>query len=83
MPAKRVLISIDERLLQRVDAACQRKGLSRSAYLAELAARDLGIDSGPGADPSVRAAIQSLEGLFVDAPAFDSTEAVRALRKNR
>ncbi|MGH2429328.1 MAG: hypothetical protein ACRDGV_10705 [Candidatus Limnocylindria bacterium] len=83
MPAKRVLISIDDRLLQRIDAACQRKGLSRSAYLAELAARDLGLDSGPGADPSVRAAIQSLEELFVGAPAFDSTEVVRGLRETR
>lgn len=41
MPAKRVLISIDQRLLARVDDACERRGFTRSGYLARLAAADL------------------------------------------
>ena len=63
MPAKRVLISIDERLLRRIDDACARRGLSRSAYLAQLADADLVGGVGPGADPSVRAALTTIDGL--------------------
>jgi len=64
MPAKRVLISIDERLLRRIDEACQRRGLSRSAYLAQLADADLAAGRGPGADPAVRAALAAIEALL-------------------
>lgn len=67
MPAKRVLISIDERLLARIDETCERKGLSRSAYLAQLAAVDLESGSGPGADPRVRAALATMDQLFAGA----------------
>ncbi len=41
MPAKRVLISVDERLLARIDEWCARRGYTRSGYLARLAAADL------------------------------------------
>ena len=37
MPAKRVLISIDERILARIDEAAQRAGLTRSGFLAQAA----------------------------------------------
>ena len=63
MPAKRVLISIDERLLSRVDDAAARRGLSRSAYLAQLADADLAGGIGPGARPEVRAALATLDDL--------------------
>jgi hypothetical protein len=66
MTAKRVLISIDERLLERIDQACARQGLSRSRYLAELAAADLTGGIGPGADPSVRESLERLEALIGD-----------------
>jgi hypothetical protein len=50
MAAKRVLISIDERLLARIDESCARRGSSRSGYLARLAAEDLDRwDGVPGA----------------------------------
>ncbi len=65
MPAKRVLISIDERLLARIDDACARRGLSRSAYLAQLADADLVGAAGPGADPAVRAALAAIDDLLV------------------
>jgi metal-responsive CopG/Arc/MetJ family transcriptional regulator len=44
MAAKRVLISIDERLLERIDEAADRLGMTRSAFLAGSAARDLDSD---------------------------------------
>ncbi len=37
MPAKRVLISIDERILARIDDAVQRSGQTRSGFLAQAA----------------------------------------------
>ena len=37
MPAKRVLISIDERTLARIDDAAQRAGQTRSGFLAQAA----------------------------------------------
>ena len=67
MPAKRVLISIDERLLARIDDACARNGVSRSAYLAQLADADLVGGSGPGATPEVRAALATLDSLLAEA----------------
>ena len=64
MPAKRVLISIDERLLGRIDDACARRGVTRSAYLAQLADADLVGGIGPGADPAVRSALATIDGLI-------------------
>ena len=64
MPAKRVLVSIDERLLDRIDQACARRGLSRSGYLARLADADLADGTGPGASPSVRQALAALDALL-------------------
>jgi metal-responsive CopG/Arc/MetJ family transcriptional regulator len=61
--AKRVLISIDGRLLDRIDQACARRGVSRSGYLAQLAEADLVGGRGPGADPSVRAALAAIDDL--------------------
>lgn len=66
MPAKRVLISIDERLLGRIDDACDRLGMTRSAFLAQSASRELDGGEGPGADPSVRATLASLDRLLAD-----------------
>lgn len=64
MTAKRVLISIDERLLARIDEACDRLGVSRSAFLAQSATRDLEGTTGPGADPTARAALSALDELL-------------------
>jgi hypothetical protein len=66
MPAKRVLISIDDRLLERIDERADRLGLSRSAYLAQLADADLAGGTGPGADPAARAALSALDELLGD-----------------
>lgn len=39
---RKVLISIDERLLGRVDAVAKERGLTRSGFIAELAQREVG-----------------------------------------
>lgn len=83
MPAKRVLISVDDRLLVRIDRAAGRRGLTRSGYLAELASRDIGVGGGPGTDPTVVAALQALDDLFADTSALDATTAVRGVRGTR
>ena len=66
MAAKRVLISIDERLLERIDETADRLGMTRSAFLAQSAARDLDSRVGPGADPRVRASLAALDRLISD-----------------
>lgn len=59
----RVLISIDERLLARIDARRRELGLTRSGYLAQLADEELGSRRGPGASPAVRAALADIDEL--------------------
>ena len=80
----KILVSVDERLLARIDRAARSAGLSRSAYLARLAARDLGTDRGPGASRQARRAIARLEKLFDTRPAEEeATAAIRAERDSR
>jgi metal-responsive CopG/Arc/MetJ family transcriptional regulator len=64
MTAKRVLISIDERLLSRIDQAVTRRGLTRSGYLAQLAAADLESESGRGRRPGSVGAVDRIGELF-------------------
>lgn len=82
---KKVLVSMDERVLSRIDRAARRRGLSRSAYLEGLAAADLARERGPGADPSVRAAMASIDRLFRRNPVPDEdlTVVVRRMRDER
>lgn len=61
---KRVLISISDELLVRIDDACRRLGMTRSGYLAQLADATLLGTAGPGADPAVRAALAEIDELF-------------------
>lgn len=79
----KVLVSLDDRLLKRIDRAAKASGESRSAYLARLAEDDAARGRGPGKEPGARAALRRLERLFADAPATDSTAAVRAARDAR
>lgn len=67
MPAKRVLISIDERLLGRIDHAAARSGLTRSGFIASLASQSLEPRQGPGADADVRAALARIDELAAEA----------------
>ena len=45
MPAKRVLISVDERILARIDEEARRSGMTRSGFLAQAAMAQ--IEGGP------------------------------------
>ena len=79
----KVLVSLNERLLRRIDRVARAKGLSRSAYLAGLAEHDLARLAGPGSSPSAQQALGRLDRLFAAAPAGDTTAAVRAARDAR
>jgi hypothetical protein len=78
----KVLVSFEDSLLRRIDRAAKSRGLTRSAYLAELAESDA-RRSGPGRHPAARAALRELDRLFAGAPADESTEAIRTARDAR
>jgi hypothetical protein len=79
----KVLVSFDDMLLRRIDRAARANGESRSAYLSHLAESDAARGSGPGKTPAARAALRKLDRLVADAPAGDSTAAIRAARDAR
>lgn len=79
----KVLVSFDDRLLRRIDRLASSRGLSRSAYLAELAERDAARVEGPGKSPDARRALRKLDRLLADTPSEDSTEAIRSERRAR
>lgn len=79
----KVLVSFDDVLLRRIDRVARSRGLTRSAYLAQLAERDAAELEGPGQSPAVHAALQQLDELFADTPAEDSTDAIAAERRAR
>jgi metal-responsive CopG/Arc/MetJ family transcriptional regulator len=59
MPAKRVLISIDERILARIDDAAQRSGQTRSGFLAQAAMAQIeGAESRRAPDDRQPAAVR-------------------------
>ena len=64
MPAKRVLISIQEKLLLRVDERAARLGIGRSTYLAQLAAADLEVENVPGNERDARAGLGEVDRLL-------------------
>lgn len=78
----KVLVSLDNVLLRRIDRIARSRGLSRSAYLAELAERDA-ARSGGGATPVARRSLALLDELLGSSPAGDSTAALRSERDAR
>jgi len=79
----KVLVSIDDKLLRRIDRAASASGRSRSAYLSQLAEIAAARASGPGKTAAARVALRRLDRLFAAAPAGDSTAAIRAARDAR
>lgn len=80
----KILVSIDDKLLGRIDRAAQASGLTRSAYLSRIAAREVGAERGPGADQRARQAMALLDRLFQQHPhPEDATVAIRAERDSR
>jgi hypothetical protein len=78
----KVLVSLDDALLRRIDQTAKARGLTRSAYLAGLAEHDT-TRSAPGATPAARRALARLDELFADSPTEDSTAAIRRERNAR
>jgi hypothetical protein len=78
----KVLVSFDDRLLKRIDRSARARGLTRSAYLAQLAAEDA-RRAGPGRSSVAQSALRSLDRLFATAPAGNSTAEIRASRDAR
>lgn len=80
----KVLVSLDERLLERLDQEASARGLSRSALIREMAARELGEPLGPGADSRVHEALRRTRELFADVhDTVDSTRIIREMRDSR
>ena len=80
-----MLLSIDDRLLRRIDRAAKARGLSRSAYLSSLADDDLRGEKGRGATKGARDAMQRIDALVQQhgARGEDSTVAIRSMRDAR
>jgi hypothetical protein len=64
----KALVSLNDALLRRVDGIAKARGLSRSAYLAELAERDAARFEGPGATRTAQRALSRLDELFAGRP---------------
>ena len=79
----KVLVSLDDRLLERLDQEAAQRHMSRSALITELAAKGLGEPIGPGARPEVREALRQLQALGRKAPPGDSTAWIREDRDSR
>ncbi len=75
---RKVLLSVDEKLLSQIDHRARSHGLSRSGYIAELARRDTAAGR-----TSVVAALESIDRLFAHARSDDATLAIRAERDTR
>lgn len=41
MAKKRVMLTLDEELLERIEAACKKLGVSKSAYVSTVVAKDM------------------------------------------
>jgi hypothetical protein len=78
----KVLVSLNDALLRRIDKTAKSRGLSRSAYLAGLAERDT-TRAAPGVTRVARRALSRLDELFAGGPAEDSTTAIRSERDAR
>ena len=82
----KVLVSLDDDLVQRVDGEARAQGLSRSAFLARAAQRELERGA-KGTLRRRRRALKALDELFAFAPegdsADDSTAEIRAAREAR
>jgi predicted transcriptional regulator len=75
----KVMISLGDDVLARIDREAQRRGTSRSALIREAALRELGRpDSG-----LMDAAVARSRARFAPAARFESAKLVRAERDSR
>jgi metal-responsive CopG/Arc/MetJ family transcriptional regulator len=75
----KVMISLPDDLLTKIDAEARRRAMSRSALLAAAARREIGRR-----DPeAVAAAIARSEARFLNAGSFEAADLVRPDRDER
>jgi predicted transcriptional regulator len=75
----KVMISMSDELLARVDREANARGMTRSAFLQEAARRELGWP-----DPSaIDAALERGRAALATAGRFDSAELIRSERDAR
>jgi len=80
----KILVSMDDRLLERLDREAAAQHVSRSALLGRMAAAALGEPIGPGASPAVHTALDRLKELGRDIhDSLDSTAIIRQMRDTR
>lgn len=80
---RKVLVSLDSELVDRLDRAARERGVSRSAFLAELAARELGTRT-PAEQKRIEQAHRDLLRLFRrNGTGGDVVEALREERTER
>jgi len=68
----KVVLWLDDGLVDRIDQEARARGLSRSAYFAKIAERDV-----QGCGGSVAANLRRLDALFRDTPHGDATLLIR------
>jgi Arc/MetJ-type ribon-helix-helix transcriptional regulator len=77
--AQKVMVSIPDDLLRRIDREVGERGTTRSAFLQEAAQRELGWP-----DPAVfDAALARSRAALEDLGSFESAELIRAERAGR
>jgi metal-responsive CopG/Arc/MetJ family transcriptional regulator len=81
----KVLISVEDALLRRIDRAAKALGLSRSGYLARLATDELRGERAPGARRASREAMRHIDRLVAKngGDGEDSTTVIRDMRDSR
>lgn len=77
--ALKVMVSIPDELLERIDREADERGTSRSAFLQEAAQRELGWP-----DPArVDAALERGRAALAGVGSFEAAELIRAEREER
>ncbi|MGI8727031.1 MAG: hypothetical protein ACR2K6_05055 [Solirubrobacterales bacterium] len=80
----KVLVSLEDDLLKRVDRVAGSRGMTRSAYLSELAESGLRRQGGQGTTGRAKRALKKLDRLMeAPTPGGDSTQMIRAERDAR
>jgi hypothetical protein len=75
----KVMVSLPDDVLARIDDEAERRGTTRSALLREAALRELGRP-----DPmTLEAAVERSRSRFADAGRFDAAALIRAERDAR
>jgi predicted transcriptional regulator len=77
--ALKVMVSMPDELLERIDRAADQRGTSRSAFLQEAARRELGWPDPAAIDAALARGRAALKG----AGSFEATELIRAERDSR